>query len=93
MARDAWKVGEHEIAPVLGQMNSFPDLEKLLQGMTLGEEKETELTFPGSYRHEALALMQAVAEGRTEDPRMTPAESIEVLEIMDAARAAWSAQA
>ena len=39
-------VGEHEIAPVLGQLSSFPDLEKLLHGAKVGDEKETELTFP-----------------------------------------------
>ncbi|MDZ7789417.1 MAG: trigger factor [Xanthomonadales bacterium] len=48
-------VGEHEIAPVLGQLSSFPELEKLLHGVKVGDEKETELTFPESYRHASLA--------------------------------------
>jgi len=48
-------VGEHEISPVLGQLSSFPELEKLLYGVSVGDEKETELTFPESYRHASLA--------------------------------------
>ncbi|SFR19348.1 Gfo/Idh/MocA family protein [Poseidonocella sedimentorum] len=42
------------------------------------------------YRHEAEAVMEAVRAGRTQDPRMTPQESAEVLDIIDAARAAWA---
>lgn len=48
-------VGEHEIAPVIGQLSSFPELEELLRGASAGDEKETELTFPESYRHASLA--------------------------------------
>ncbi|MCV3273775.1 Gfo/Idh/MocA family protein [Roseobacter sinensis] len=42
------------------------------------------------YRHEAQALMQAVAAGETVEPRMTPQDSIAVLEIIDAAAADWT---
>lgn len=49
------EAGKHEIAPVIGQLESFPDLEKLLGGAQAGDEKETELAFPQSYRHESLA--------------------------------------
>lgn len=41
------------------------------------------------YRHEAEAVMQALAEGRREDPRMPLAESVELMALIDAARAEW----
>jgi trigger factor len=47
--------GEHEIAPVLGQLASFPALEEALTGMSAGEDKELELAFPDNYGHEGLA--------------------------------------
>jgi len=47
--------GEHEISPVIGQMQSFPQLEKLLTGVQAGDEKETDLAFPDSYQDERLA--------------------------------------
>lgn len=49
------EMGKHEIAPVIGQLTSFPQLETLLTGAEAGQEKETELTFPESYRHASLA--------------------------------------
>ncbi len=47
--------GEHEIAPVLGELAAFKELEDAVRGMSAGEEKEVELTFPANYRHEGLA--------------------------------------
>ena len=47
--------GRHEIAPTLGSMESFPELEQALTGVSSGEEKTLELTFPESYRHQSLA--------------------------------------
>lgn len=48
-------VGEHELAPVIGKMASFAKLEELLRGARVGDERETELEFPKSYRHQSLA--------------------------------------
>ncbi len=48
-------VGEHELAPVIGKMASFTRLEELLRGARVGDERETELEFPKSYRHQSLA--------------------------------------
>ncbi|QOC21524.1 trigger factor [Wenzhouxiangella sp. AB-CW3] len=47
--------GEHEIAPVMGQLAAFPALEEALAGVKGGEEKDIELTFPDNYGYEALA--------------------------------------
>ena len=47
--------GEHEIAPVLGELTAFQELEDAVRGMSAGEEKDVELTFPANYRHEGLA--------------------------------------
>jgi trigger factor len=47
--------GEHEIAPVLGELAAFAELEDAVRGMSAGDEKEVELTFPVNYRHEGLA--------------------------------------
>lgn len=41
------------------------------------------------YHHEAEAVMDAVAAGRTESPLMPLSESIAIMAIMDAARAEW----
>jgi trigger factor len=49
------EAGEHEIAPVIGQMETFPDLEKMLAGAKAGQELEGDLTFPEAYRHDNLA--------------------------------------
>lgn len=51
--------GQHEIAPVVGQMGAFPDLEKALAGVKAGEEKTVEMTFPEGYRDENLAGRKA----------------------------------
>lgn len=48
-------VGHHELAPTLGNMTTFPELEKVLTGMAAGDSKEVELTFPDDYRYQALA--------------------------------------
>ncbi len=47
--------GRHELAPTLGALKSFPDLEAALTGVSAGEEKTVELSFPENYRHESLA--------------------------------------
>lgn len=47
--------GRHEIAPTLGALESFPDLQNALAGMSAGDSKTLDLTFPDNYRHEALA--------------------------------------
>ena len=47
--------GEHGLAPVVGQMEFFPQLEELLRGKKAGDEVEGELEFPESYRHRSLA--------------------------------------
>ncbi len=47
--------GQHEIAPTLGALESFPQLEEVLAGVSAGDEKSVELTFPENYRYESLA--------------------------------------
>ncbi|ARE42553.1 putative oxidoreductase (plasmid) [Rhodovulum sp. P5] len=55
-----------------------------------GRGERLHAPFAGNgYRHEAQALMAALAEGRTEEPRMTLAQSVEIMELVDAARIAW----
>ncbi|WP_298976334.1 Gfo/Idh/MocA family oxidoreductase [uncultured Roseobacter sp.] len=44
------------------------------------------------YHYQARAVMQAVAAGRTEDPRMSLAESVEIMAMIDTARAGWSGE-
>ncbi len=41
------------------------------------------------YRYQALAVAEALRAGRTEDPRMTPEESLEIMDLIDRARASW----
>lgn len=48
-------VGQHEIAPVIGKLESFPDLEKILKGSKVGDTVSKKLTFPESYRTQQLA--------------------------------------
>ncbi len=43
------------------------------------------------YRHEAIAVMDAVRQGQSEAKLMPLSESIEVMEIIDQARADWFA--
>jgi len=47
--------GAHELMPVIGQTEIFPQLEELLRGKKAGDEVEGELEFPESYRHASLA--------------------------------------
>ena len=54
--------GQHELAPTLGKMKSFPELESALQGMSAGDNKTAELTFPEDYRYQALAGKTATVE-------------------------------
>ena len=51
--------GQHEVAPLLGQLQSFPELEAAIRGMSAGEEKELELDFPESYGDQTLAGRKA----------------------------------
>ncbi|QKK02269.1 MAG: trigger factor [Pseudomonadota bacterium] len=67
------EMGKHEIAPVIGQLTSFPELEALLEGSSAGDEQTTELTFPESYRHASLA-------GRTASVTLT-VEAVEESEL------------
>lgn len=55
-------VGHHELAPTLGNMTTFPQLEEVLTGMSAGESTEVELTFPDDYRYQALAGKTAKVE-------------------------------
>ncbi|AKS41636.1 trigger factor [Wenzhouxiangella marina] len=54
--------GRHEIAPVLGKLESFPELEGVLTGLSAGDKKSLEMSFPESYRHQALAGKKAQVE-------------------------------
>jgi trigger factor len=54
--------GKHELAPTLGALESFPALQDALTGMSAGESKSLELTFPDNYRHQALAGKTASVE-------------------------------
>jgi len=54
--------GRHEIAPVLGKLESFPELESVLTGLSAGDKKTLEMAFPESYRHQALAGRTAEVE-------------------------------
>ncbi|TVQ34542.1 MAG: trigger factor [Wenzhouxiangella sp.] len=56
------ETGRHEIAPTVGALESFPDLQAALEGASSGEEKTVELTFPENYRHESLAGKTAQVE-------------------------------
>jgi len=48
-------VGQHEIAPVVGKLESFPDLEKVIKGSKKGDTYSKKLNFPESYRTKQLA--------------------------------------
>lgn len=48
-------VGQHEIAPVIGKLESFPDLEKILKGSKAGDSVSKKINFPESYRTKQLA--------------------------------------
>jgi trigger factor len=54
--------GKHELAPMLGSLKDFPDLEQALTGASAGDKKSLELTFPETYRHKALAGKTAKVE-------------------------------
>jgi trigger factor len=54
--------GHHELAPTLGKMTTFPDLEAALLGMSAGDDKSVELGFPADYRYQALAGKTAKVE-------------------------------
>jgi trigger factor len=61
------EVGHHELSPTLGNMTTFPQLEEVLTGMSAGETKEVELTFPEDYRYQALAGKTAKVELKIEE--------------------------
>lgn len=48
-------VGQHEIAPVVGKLESFPDLEKVIKGVKAGDTVSKKLSFPETYRTAKLA--------------------------------------
>lgn len=48
-------VGQHEIAPVVGKLESFPDLEKVIKGAKAGDTVSKKLNFPETYRTAKLA--------------------------------------
>lgn len=54
--------GQHELAPTLGRMKAFPALEEVLLGMSAGETRSVELTFPEDYRYQVLAGKTAPVE-------------------------------
>lgn len=54
--------GYHELAPTLGNLETFPSLAEALEGVSKGDEKSLELTFPDNYRHESLAGKTAQVE-------------------------------
>jgi len=54
--------GRHEIAPVLGQLDGFAELEGMLAGVSAGDEKNAMLNFPAGYRDEQLAGRTASVE-------------------------------
>ena len=54
--------GKHEIAPTLGAVKNFQALEEALTGVSAGDEKQLELTFPEDYRHQSLAGKTASVE-------------------------------
>ncbi len=54
--------GHHELAPTLGNLETFPTLAEALEGVSKGDEKSLELTFPENYRHESLAGKTAKVE-------------------------------
>lgn len=80
-------VGQHEVAPVLGQLENFPALEEVLTGATPGEEKKVELTFPEHYRDSDLA-------GKTAQVELTvkAVESSELPEVDEAFAAAFGVE-
>lgn len=55
-------VGQHELAPTLGNMKTFPQLEEALVGMSAGDTKSLELSFPEDYRYQALGGKTAKVE-------------------------------
>jgi trigger factor len=56
------EMGEHELTPRLGRLESFPALEKALMGASAGDEQSLELTFPENYRQAKLAGKTAQVE-------------------------------
>lgn len=53
---------------------------------------QTKISAPfagNGYHYQALAVMEAAAQGRTEAPLMPLAQSIEIMEIIERARAGW----
>ncbi len=54
--------GHHDLAPTLGRMASFPELEAALLGMGADDSKSVALSFPEDYRYQALAGKRAEVE-------------------------------
>ena len=49
------EAGQHEIAPILGKLESFPDLERILDGAQAGDTASETIEFPKTYRTDKLA--------------------------------------
>ncbi len=79
--------GKHELAPTLGSLKEFPELEQALTGVSAGEEKSIELAFPESYRHKDLAGRTAKVELEVKS-----VESSELPEINDEFAAAFGVE-
>lgn len=70
------ETGKHEIAPILGDLESFPALGEALMGVSAGDSKTLDLTFPESYKHSGLAGKTAQVD--IEIQRVEAAEMPEV---------------
>ncbi len=81
------ETGRHEIAPTLGALENFPDLQSALEGVKAGDEKSVSLSFPDSYRHDSLAGKTAEVELQVQK-----VEHSELPEVDDAFAAAFGVE-
>ncbi len=79
--------GRYEIAPTLGALESFPDLQAALEGASVGDEKTVTLSFPDGYRHESLAGKSAEV-----DIKILNVENSELPEVDEAFAAAFGVE-
>ena len=64
-------------------------LSRLLPWVLPGSRRVTARYQGNGYHYQAQALMQAIAQGQTQSPVMPLDESIQIMAIIDAARAQW----
>lgn len=64
-------------------------LSGLVAGLLPGTRTITARYQGNGYHYQALALMQAIAAGQTQSPVMPLSESIEIMQVIDAARSQW----